>query len=96
MVQCFSCTQGDFINHGGSGGSKSEPGGPGTVYIHKLPDYVNGVAPAGFQDNRTLYLNNKGYEPKNPYRYHNCSHCIITQNDGNRIEMFVAFFIPKM
>ncbi|WAR26294.1 hypothetical protein MAR_011998 [Mya arenaria] len=59
---------GDFINHGGAGGSQSEAGGPGTVYIHHLPDMVDGQPPAGFVDNRTLYLNNKGYEPKDPYR----------------------------
>lgn len=60
---------GDFINHGGSSGSSAEPGGPGTIYLHKLPDLLsNGSVPAGFSDNRTLYLNNNGYEPRDPYR----------------------------
>lgn len=59
---------GDFINHGGSGGSNAEPGGPGTVYLHNLPDLLNGSVPAHFVDNRTLYLNNKGFEPRDKYR----------------------------
>ena len=59
---------GEFKNHGGSSGSNSEPGGPGTVYIHHLPELVNGAVPAGFVDNRTLYLNNIGYEPIDKYR----------------------------
>lgn len=59
---------GDFINHGGAGGSNAEPGGPGTAYIHKLPVTVNGEIPEDFIDNRTLYLNNKGYEPRNPHK----------------------------
>ncbi|KAL4226615.1 hypothetical protein ACF0H5_014598 [Mactra antiquata] len=59
---------GDFLNHGGAGGILAEPGGPGTVYLHKIPDLVDGEIPEDFTDNRTLYLNNKGYEPMDPYR----------------------------
>ena len=60
---------GDFINHGGAGGSNSEPGGAGTVYLHHLPDLtINGAPQAGFVDNRTLYLNNKGFEPRDRLR----------------------------
>lgn len=60
---------GDFINHGGAGGKNAEPGGPGTVYLHKLPELTEtGSIPADFNENRTLYLNNKGYEPRNPLR----------------------------
>jgi hypothetical protein len=39
------------------------------VYLHKLPELLaNGSVPLSFSDNRTLYLNNKGYEPRDPYR----------------------------
>lgn len=59
---------GDFVNHGGAGGTRAEPGGPGTVYLHKLPELINGTVPYDFIDNRTLYLNNKGLKAQNPQR----------------------------
>jgi hypothetical protein len=68
LINYLSYVSGDFINHGGPGGARSEPGGPGTVYLHKLPELVNGTVPPDFIDNRTLYLNNKDYEPLNPAR----------------------------
>ena len=59
---------GDFTNHGGRGGSNAEPGGAGTTYLHVLPDLVDGVIPDDFTENKTLYLNNKGFEPREPQR----------------------------
>ena len=53
---------GKFVNHGGSGGRGAGNGAAGTVYLHKLPDFMNGTIPDHFYENRTLYINNNNLE----------------------------------
>ena len=60
---------GQFVNAGGPGGTRSEPGGAGPMYIHRVPDYdENGDIPENFAENRTLHVNNIGQEPIEPHR----------------------------
>ena len=60
---------GHFVNIGGSGGHSAEPGGAGTMYFHRIPDYTEtGEIPAEFLENRTLHINNRGQEPVDPDR----------------------------
>ena len=63
---------GQFIGAGGEGGSDAEPGGPGTTYLHLLPEtgadqLLDGTVfvvthdsnHTGVFTNRTLYIDNR-------------------------------------
>ena len=52
------------------------------MYLHKLPEIVNGTVPSDFTDNRTLYLNNKGYEPLDPARNLTDTYSSYTNGSG--------------
>ena len=67
-VTIFNVYLGEFKNHGGSGGVNAEPGGPGSIYLHRIPDRVDGQIPDHFSDNRTLLFDNNNYEPRDPLR----------------------------
>ena len=74
---------GEFKGVGGLGGSNAEHGGPGTVYIHKLPlddsiVFLDGTHPSAVVShdsnvtepvtNRTLFIDNRGRAPRNRNR----------------------------
>ena len=69
FIMAYICVLGRFVNKGGVGGTKSEPGGAGPIYLHKVPDYAdNGDIPGDFVENRTLHVNNNDQEPIKPSR----------------------------
>lgn len=60
---------GTLRGEGGPGGTQAEPGGPGTIYLYKLPLLdSSGKVPAGFITNRTLHVDNQNQGPKDPFR----------------------------
>jgi hypothetical protein len=52
---------GTFKSAGGTGGSGGENGGPGTIYVHKLP--VENEDLSKFVSNRTLVIDNHNRAP---------------------------------
>ena len=57
---------GTFKSVGGTGGSGGENGGPGTIYVHKLP--VENEDLSKFVSNRTLFIDNHNRAPNDPLR----------------------------
>ena len=57
---------GTFKSAGGTGGSGGENGGPGTIYVHKLP--VENEDLSKFVSNRTLFIDNHNRAPNDPLR----------------------------
>ena len=68
----FHLLPGEFIGAGGEGGSSAEHGGPGTTYLHLLPEIgadrlLDGTTYVvtdtsehdGVHSNRTLYIDNR-------------------------------------
>jgi hypothetical protein len=51
---CCDLITGTFKSAGGTGGSGGENGGPGTIYVHKLP--VENEDLSKFVSNRTLFI----------------------------------------
>ena len=81
---------GTFRNAGGAGGSQAENGGPGTVYVHKLPVLdSSGQVPSTFVQNRTLWVDNEGKGPKDPLRNLTTYYSDITRGSA------VAWLIPS-
>lgn len=82
----FNQSIGTFKSVGGTGGSGGENGGPGTIYVHKLP--IENQDITKFVSNRTLFVDNHGRGPKNPLRNLTEVYNNFTQGGG------VAWIIP--
>ena len=83
MIILSIWSAGTFSAAGGSGGSSAEHGGPGTIYLHRLPPDDSTIQidathdssiithtsnVTGVLTNRTLYIDNHGQTPKDRER----------------------------
>ena len=98
---------GEFKGVGGLGGSSAEHGGPGTVYIHKLPlddsvVFLDGTHPSAVVShdsnvtepvtNRTLFIDNRGRAPRN--RNRNITNAYSDLRQGASIAWVITAPLP--